>query len=194
MELWKNSKYLNCFGLVVLLKESGSEFQYLAAAYLSGLRQYVLVVLDFGKTNTFVPRGISAESFSFLGGGMPTYQKARLGVRDFQQELIAPDLRISGCLSFTRANHSVHGVGKCFEKFRTGKCRPGMAFTIGKNLFHFPEKWLRRPETGIKDDFEGKEQEFPFGLFSVASENFKLGRPKKSLSIRFPTGCPGKVL
>ena len=85
MELWKNSKYLNSFGLVVLLKESGSEFQYLAAAYLSGLRQYVLVVLDFGKTNTFVPRGISAESFSFLGGGMPTYQKARLGVRDFNR-------------------------------------------------------------------------------------------------------------
>ena len=35
-------------------KESASEFQYLAVAYLTELRPYV-VVLGFGKTNTFVP-------------------------------------------------------------------------------------------------------------------------------------------
>ena len=45
-------KRLNSFRLVVLLKESGSEFQYLGAAYLTELRPYV-VVLFFCKTNTF---------------------------------------------------------------------------------------------------------------------------------------------
>ena len=54
MKLWEKSKHLNSFRLAVLLKESESEFQYLAAAYPTELRQNV-VVLGFGKTNTFVP-------------------------------------------------------------------------------------------------------------------------------------------
>ena len=44
-----------------------------------------------------------------------------------------------GCLSFTRANRSVHGLGKWFAKFRTGKFRPGIAFPICRNHFHLPE-------------------------------------------------------
>ena len=60
MKLWElmgKTKRVNCFGLVVLLKASGSEFQYLAAAIsisVTELRPYV-AVLGFGKTNTFVP-------------------------------------------------------------------------------------------------------------------------------------------
>ena len=52
MKLWVSSKCLNYFRLVVLLKELGSEFKYLAAAYLTELKPYV-VVLGFGKANTF---------------------------------------------------------------------------------------------------------------------------------------------
>jgi len=63
MKLWEKSKQLNSFRLALLLKESESEFQYLAAAYPNELRQKPLmsfwlrlyvVVLGFGKTNTFV--------------------------------------------------------------------------------------------------------------------------------------------
>ena len=45
------SKFLQTSGSP---KESASEFQYLAVAYLTELSPYV-VVLGFGKTNTFVP-------------------------------------------------------------------------------------------------------------------------------------------
>ena len=34
----------------------------------------------------------------------------------------------------------VHGLGKWKEKFRTGKFRPGIAFTIRTNQFHLPKK------------------------------------------------------
>ena len=43
------------------------------------------------------------------------------------------------CLSFTWANQSVHGLGKWYAKFRTGKFRPGIAFTVCINQFHFPK-------------------------------------------------------
>ena len=49
---------------------------------------------------------------------------------------------VNGCLPFTRANRSVHGVGKWFTKFRTDKFRPAIAFTISTistNQFHLPE-------------------------------------------------------
>ena len=34
---------------------------------------------------------------------------------------------VAGCSAFTGANRSVHGLGKWYSKFRTGKFRPGMA-------------------------------------------------------------------
>ena len=37
---------------------------------------------------------------------------------------------IKGCLSFTLANQSVDGLGKWYTKFRTGKFRAGITFTI----------------------------------------------------------------
>ena len=41
----------------------------------------------------------------------------------------------TGCLSFTRANRSVHGLGKWFAKFRTGKFRPGIAFVEISSIY-----------------------------------------------------------
>ena len=63
----------------------------------------------------------------------------------------------------------------------------------------FTGKRPRRPETGIKDDFEEIEHEVLFGIFrpekqdyfyrcSVPPGNFPLERPKKACSIYFPTG------
>ena len=48
-------------------------------------------------------------------------------------------IRNSGCLPFTWANWSVHGLGKWYAKFRTVKFRPGIAFTICTNQFQKPE-------------------------------------------------------
>ena len=50
----------------------------------------------------------------------------------------------SGCLPFTWANNTVHGVGKWFAKLRTRKFRPGIAH-----------------------GFEGTEHESPFGISSI---------------------------
>ena len=44
-----------------------------------------------------------------------------------------------GCLPFTGANRLVHGLGKGDAKFRTGKCRPGIAYTICTNQLHSPK-------------------------------------------------------
>ena len=84
-----------------------------------------------------------------------------------------------GCLPFTWANRSVHGLGKWCAKLRTGKFRPGIAFTICKNQFHL-----------VENDGEHK---FPLGILrlekqdylfscSVAPGNFPMERPKKSFS------------
>ena len=94
-------------------------------------------------------------------------------------------------------------LGKWYAKFRTGKFRPGVAFTICTNQFH-----LSRPETGIKDGFDGfQEMEHKFLLaifcpekqdhlfkFSVALGSFLLERPKKVCFIYFPTGFSGNFL
>ena len=69
----------------------------------------------------------------------------------------------------------------------------------------FTGKRSRRSETGIKGGFGEMKHEFPFGIFhpgkqdylfrcSVSPGNFPLGRSKKSRSIYFPTGFPGKFL
>ena len=74
---------------------------------------------------------------------------------------------------------SVHGLGKWCAKLRTGKFRPGIAFTICKNQFHL-----------VENDGEHK---FPLGILrlekqdylfscSVAPGNFPMERPKKSCS------------
>ena len=104
------------------------------------------------------------------------------------------------CLPFTLANWSVHGFGKLYAKFRTGKFCPGIAFTICKNQFHLPKN-----DRGIKDGSEEMEHKFPLGTFrqeeqdhlfkcSVALGNFSLERPKKSCSIYFQTRFSGNLL
>ena len=76
---------------------------------------------------------------------------------------------------------------------------------ICTNQFHLLENCREGLETGIKDGFEEMQHEFLFVIFhpekqdhlsrcSFAPGNFLLGRPKKSCSIYFPTGFPGKFL
>ena len=104
------------------------------------------------------------------------------------------------CLPFTLANWSVHGFGKWYAKFRTGKFCPGIVFTICTNQFHLPKN-----DRGIKDGSEEMEHKFPLGTFrqekqdylfkcSVGHGNFSLERPKKSCSIYFQTRFCGKLL
>lgn len=70
-----------------------------------------------------------------------------------------------GCLPFTRAKLSVHGLGKCQGKFGNGK----MAFAISVYKSAPPtEKRLRTPKTGIKDGFKEMElenQDYIFRFF-----------------------------
>ena len=82
---------------------------------------------------------------------------------------------------------------------------PGTGYHLYKSV-PFTEKRPRRPETVIKDGFAEMEHEFLFVIFhpkkqdhlfrcSVAPGNFPLGSgPKKSCSIYFPSGFPGKFL
>ena len=85
-------------------------------------------------------------------------------------------------------------------EIRTGKFRPGIAFTICTSQFR-----PQRRKTGIKDGFEEMEHEFLFGIFrpekqnylfrgSAAPGNFPLERPKTSCSIYFPTEFYGIFL
>ena len=50
-----------------------------------------------------------------------------------------PRGKIMVSLPLIWANRSVHGLGKCYSKFRTSRFHPGIAFTIGTNQFHLPE-------------------------------------------------------
>ena len=93
-----------------------------------------------------------------------------------------------------RANRgSVHGLDKWFEKFGTGKFRPGIALTICSNQFHLPE-----------NGFEEMEHEFPFVIFRPrkkkglpfqmfrCSRKFSVGKTQNVVFHYFPTGFPGK--
>ena len=95
-----------------------------------------------------------------------------------------------GCLPFAWASRSVHGEGKWYAKFRTGK------FWSSRNLVYhlcksvpFTGKWPRRPDWYQR--WLGKiEREFRLGIFrpekqdclfrcSVAPGHFPLEQPKK---------------
>ena len=106
---------------------------------------------------------------------------------------------LAGCLPFTWVNRSVHGLGKWYAKFSAGKFRPGIAFTICNKSVPFTKKRPRRPEPGIKNDFEKMEHKLPLGTFrpekqdylfkcSVAPGKFPMERPRRSCSMYFPTG------
>ena len=74
-----------------------------------------------------------------------------------------------GCLPFTWADQSVHGVGKWFAKFRPGKFRPGIAFTICTNQLHLPEN----DREGLKlfGIIHPEKQDYLF-RYSVAPGNY----------------------
>ena len=93
-----------------------------------------------------------------------------------------------GCLPFTWANRLVHCLGKWYAKFRTGKLRPGIAFTICTNQFHLPKNDSEGLNL-VTYVFKEVEHEFPFGIFrpekqdnlfrnSVALGKFLPKRPK----------------
>ena len=98
-----------------------------------------------------------------------------------------------GCLPFTWVNRSVHGLGNWRAKLRTGKFRPGIAFTICTNQFHLLEKddeglklvskmALKKWNTYFLLEYSvWKKQDYFFSCFA-APGNFPMERPKKSCS------------
>ena len=56
----------------------------------------------------------------------------------------------------------------------------------------FTEKRPRRPETGIKDGFEGMEHEFPFGIFHPEKQDY-IFRCQFRCSRKVPVGKTQKV-
>ena len=112
--------------------------------------------------------------------------------------------RNPGCLPFTWANRSVHGLGKWYAKFRAGKFRPGIAFIVAHISSIYQKNYREGLNPVLKTcGFEEMEHEFPFGIFLpekqdylfrcfVAPGNFPMKRPKKSCSIYSPNGFSGK--
>ena len=109
-------------------------------------------------------------------------------------------------LPLISANRSVHGLGKCYSKFRTSRFHPGIAFTIGTNQFHLPENGRENLKLISNVAFEEMEHDFSF-VWNILSgktglpfqkfrcpENSTMKRLKKSCSIYFPTGFPGRFL
>ena len=92
---------------------------------------------------------------------------------------------------WTTGAWSVQGLGKWSAKFRTGKCRPGIAFTICTNEFHLP-KSDREGLNGFEEMQHGfsfgiflpEKQDYPFRCY-VAPGNFPMERPKKSTHCTF---------
>ena len=89
----------------------------------------------------------------------------------------------------TWASRSIHGLGKCYAKFRTGKFRPGIAFTICTNQFNLPKndreglnpvsnmamkKWI----TDFRLDIPFGKTGQPFQMFRC-SRKFSEGKTQK---------------
>ena len=111
-----------------------------------------------------------------------------------------------GCLLFTWVNRSVHGSGKWYAKFRTGK------FPSGNRVYHLYElvpftgngrealklvskMALKKWNTNFCLEYSVRKNRTTFSdVRSVAAGNFPLERPKKSCSIYFQTGFSGIFL
>ena len=83
----------------------------------------------------------------------------------------------------------LNGVGKSFAKFRTGKFRLGIAFTICKNQFHLPENDREGLELASKRALKKWDTNFPleysiwknrttFSDVPLLPEIFRLEDPK----------------
>ena len=95
---------------------------------------------------------------------------------------------------------SVFGLDKWYAKFRTGKFRPGIAFTICANQLHLPkndrEGLILLPKMALKKwntnfrleySVRKKKQDYLFRC-SLTPGHFPLEWPKKSCFIYFSTG------
>ena len=93
------------------------------------------------------------------------------------------------CLPFTWANWSVHGLGKWYAKFRTGKFRTGIAFTICTNQFHLPKNSreglklvskmaLKKWNTNFRLEHSVQKKRDYLFRCSVAPGQFPLEQPK----------------
>ena len=68
-------------------------------------------------------------------------------------------------------------------KFKTGKFRPGIAFTMYTNQLHLPKNSRERLKLVlIKDGFEEIELEFPFGTFRPEKQDFQTFRYSRTFS------------
>ena len=103
-----------------------------------------------------------------------------------------------GCLLFTWANWSVHGLDKRYAQFRTGKFHPRIAFTIATNQFHLPKNNREDLNPVSKMVFNKWNMDFcweytvrkkglPFQMFHC-SQKFPGGMIQNSCSIYFSTG------
>ena len=96
----------------------------------------------------------------------------------------------------TRANASVHDLGKWYAKFRTGKFHPGIALIICTNQFQLPKddreglipvskmalnKWY----TKFRLEYSVREKQDYLFRCSVAPGIFPMQLPKKSCPIYF---------
>ena len=78
-----------------------------------------------------------------------------------------------GFLAFTWANRSVHGSGKWYAKFRSGKFRPEIAFTISTNQFHSPKNDRKGLKLILKMAcyWAARKASYKFGFRSSVQKN-----------------------
>ena len=96
---------------------------------------------------------------------------------------------------------SVHGVGKWFAKFRNGKFRPGIAFTICTNQFHLPENGreglkliskmaLKKWNTNFRLEYSIRKKRTTFSDVPLLLEIFCWEDPKSPVSFTFQPEFP----
>ena len=95
----------------------------------------------------------------------------------------------------------VHGLGKRCVKFRTGKFRPGIAFTICVIQWHLPKNEreglkpvskmaLKKWNSNFQLEYSvRKKQDYLFRPF-VVSVNFLLNDPKRRIPFTFQPDFP----
>ena len=102
---------------------------------------------------------------------------------------------------FILANRSIRGVGKWFAKFRTGKFRPGIAFTICTNQFHVPENgWqglklvskmaLKKWNTNFLLEYSIRKNRTTFSDVPLLSEIVRWKDPKSRVPFTFQPDFP----
>ena len=95
------------------------------------------------------------------------------------------------------ANRSVQGLGKWYAKFRTGKFRPGIAFTICTNQSHLPKNdreglnpvskmALKKWNTNFRLEYSVRKNRTTFSdVPSLLPEIFRWNDPKSRVLFTF---------